>query len=206
MILQNIDKINHSNLKTKPFDHIIVENFITGLDNKTMFENYLSTCKDISDQNYPPDGPRYVTNYYNVNELITEKQDLICQAINNVWNVNVDEIRAVNNMISKGQNLTIHNDYYPPEDDMYVPPVRGIVYCNPEYTFGTNIYDHDENNECIPDSIQTVGGQPGTLFLFRVSDKSWHSALNTENKSHRIIVSFRAVNVEEHSAFFNQNT
>lgn len=197
MILQNIDKINHGNLNLRPFGHIIVEDFISGLDNKTMFENYLSTCQDISDSKYPTTGPRYVTDYYNINDLIIEKQDQICQAINNVWDLDVDEIRSVNNMISRGQNLHIHNDYYPPEDNVYVPPVRGIVYCNPEYTFGTNIYDHDENNECIPESLQTVGGNPGTLFLFRVSDKSWHSAFNDENKSHRLIVSFRAVNKKE---------
>jgi hypothetical protein len=46
--------------------------------------------------------------------------------------------------------------------------------------------------------MQTVGGNPGTLFLFRVSKNSWHSAYNTENKSHRLIVSLRFINKKEY--------
>ena len=105
--------------------NIIVEDFITGLDNEVMFENYLSTYKDIS-ENHPADGPRYVTEYYNIEKLIQEKQNHICELVNNVWKVNVDKILPVTNMISKGQNLTIHNDY-DIEDIHYMPPVRGII-------------------------------------------------------------------------------
>ena len=196
MIFQNIDKINRQNINIQPFEHIIVKNFITGLDNEVMFESYLSTYKDIS-INHPTDGPRYVTEYYDIEKLIQEKQNHICELVNNVWNVNVDKILPVTNMISKGHNLTIHNDY-DIEDTHYMPPVRGIIYCNPKYTFGTNIYGHNTNNECVKESMQTVGGNPGTLFLFRVSKNSWHSAYNTENKSHRLIVSLRFINKKEY--------
>lgn len=197
MILQNIDKINRQNINIQPFEHIIVKDFITGLENEVMFENYLSTYKDIS-KNHPADGPRYVTEYYDIEKLIQEKQNHICELVNNVWNVNVDKILPVTNMISKGQNLTIHNDY-DIEDIHYMPPVRGIIYCNPKYTFGTNIYGHNSNNECVKESMQTVGGNPGTLFLFRVSKNSWHSAFNTENKSHRLIVSLKFINTKEYN-------
>ena len=70
MIVQNIDKINSRNLKIKPFDHIIVEDFVTGLDNKNMFENYIKDYQDISSPQHPKKGPRYVNSYYNINELI----------------------------------------------------------------------------------------------------------------------------------------
>ena len=146
MILQNIDKINRQNINIQPFEHLIVEDFITGLDNEVMFENYLSTYKDIS-KNHPVDGPRYVTEYYDIEKLIQEKQNHICELVNNVWNVNVDKILPVTNMISKGQNLTIHNDY-DIEDIHYMPPVRGIIYCNPKYTFGTKwtvVFDASAN-------------------------------------------------------------
>ena len=198
MILQNIDKINRQNIKIQPFEHLIVEDFVTGLDNECMFENYLSTCKDISGDNHPANGPRYVNDYYDIEKLIQEKQNQICELVNNVWKCNVDQIKPVTNMISKGQNLTIHNDY-DIENIHYMPPVRGIIYCNPKYTFGTNIYGHDSNNECVKETMQTVGGNPGELFLFRVTKNSWHSAFNTENKSHRLIVSLKFINTNEYN-------
>lgn len=192
--IQNIDKIKKENIIKEPFEHIIIEDFVLNLHDTYLFKQYLKTMEDLSDDSYKNDGPRYVSPYFNLLELIKDSEKEFTDAINEVWGVNVDGINCVNNMISRGQNLHIHNDYYGKHETPNNPPVRGIIYCNPKYTFGTNIYDHDEHNECIPESMQTVGGKPGTLFLFKVSETSWHSAVNPDGKLNRLIVSLQAVN------------
>ena len=192
--LQNIDQIKKENVITEPFEHIIIEDFVLNLHDAYTFKQYLKTMEDLSDESYFVDGPRHVSPYFNILELIKDSEKEFADAINEVWGVDVDGINCVNNMISKGQNLHVHNDYYEEHETANFPPVRGIIYCNPKYNFGTNIYDHDENKNFIQESMQTIGGKPGTLFLFRVSETSWHSAINPDGNSHRLIVSLQAVN------------
>lgn len=186
--VQNIDKICRENLVTYPFEYIVVENFITGLDNKLLFDNYIKSIENLSKNEFTDDGPQHVSAYLDIIEKIREKNDEIVNAINNVWNINCKYFYGVENMISKHQKLHKHNDYYGEEETPGNPFVRGVIYCNPEYVFGTEIYD----NADAKNPFKTVGGNPGSLFLFRTGPNSWHSAVNTENKQNRLVCSMKA--------------
>jgi len=190
--VQNIDKICRENLVTYPFEYIVVKNFITGLDNKLLFDDYIKSIENLSKNEFTDDGPQHVSAYLDIIEKIREKNDEIVNAINNVWNINCRYFYGVENMISKHQKLHKHNDYYGEEETPGNPFVRGVIYCNPEYVFGTEIYnDADATNP-----YKTVGGYPGSLFLFRTGPNSWHSAVNTENKQNRLVCSMKATTFE----------
>tara|TARA_B100001057_G_scaffold493368_1_gene587644 strand:+ start:1218 stop:1799 length:582 start_codon:yes stop_codon:yes gene_type:complete len=186
--VQNIDKICRENLVTYPFEYIVVKNFITGLDNKLLFNDYMKSIENLSKNEFTDDGPQHVSAYLDIIEKIREKNDEIVNAINNVWNINCRYFYGVENMISKHQKLHKHNDYYGEEETPGNPFVRGVIYCNPEYVFGTEIYDDAD----ATNPYKTVGGYPGSLFLFRTGPNSWHSAVNTENKQNRLVCSMKA--------------
>ncbi len=186
--VQNIDKICRENLVTYPFEYIVVKNFITGLDNKSLFNDYVKSIENLSKNEFTDDGPQHVSAYLDIIEKIREKNDEIVNAINNVWDINCRYFYGVENMISKHQKLHKHNDYYGEEETPGNPFVRGVIYCNPEYVFGTEIYDDAD----ATNPYKTVGGYPGSLFLFRTGPNSWHSAVNTENKQNRLVCSMKA--------------
>ena len=118
----------------------------------------------------------------------TLKNKDIVEAINNVWDINCKYFYGVENMISKNQKLQMHNDYYGDKETPNNPFVRGVIYCNPEYVFGTEIYDNPDADK----PYKIVGGNPGSLFLFRTGPTSWHSAVNSDNKQNRIVCSMKA--------------
>lgn len=190
--VQNIDKICRENLHTYPFEYIVIENFITGLDNKKLFDDYIESQENLSEKEFNNDGPQHVSAYLDIIEKIRQKNKDIVEAINSVWNINCKYFYGVENMISKNQKLDIHNDYYGDEETPNNPFVRGVIYCNPEYVFGTEIYDSPDADK----PYKIVGGNPGSLFLFRTGPTSWHSAVNSDNKQHRIVCSMKATTFE----------
>tara|TARA_B100000900_G_scaffold67817_1_gene53080 strand:+ start:1206 stop:1787 length:582 start_codon:yes stop_codon:yes gene_type:complete len=190
--VNNIDKICKENVVKYPFEYILVEKFITGLDNKEAFEKYLQSQKNLSQTEFTDDGPQHVSTYLDILEKIRQKNDEIVEAINNVWNINCKYFYGVENMISAGQKLHKHNDYYGEEETPGNPFVRGVIYCNPEYVFGTEIYESGDHD--IP--FKVLGGNPGDLFLFRTGPNSWHSAVNSNNKQNRIVCSMKATTFE----------
>ncbi len=191
--VNNIDKICKENVITHPFEYIVIENFITGLEDHDAFNNYINSIQNISDTSFfTNDGPQHVTTYLNILEKIREKNNEIVDAINNVWDIDCKYFYGVENMISTDQKLHKHNDYYGDEETPLNPFVRGVLYCNPEYVFGTEIYESETSNE----PLKTVGGNPGSLFLFRTGPNSWHSAVNSNNKLNRLVCSLKATTFE----------
>ena len=186
--VQNIDKICRENLNTYPFEYMVIENFITGLDDKNLFENYIKTQETLIHKEFLHDDPQHVSAYLDIIEKITEKNKDIVEAINSVWNINCKYFYGVGNMISKDQKLDIHNDYYGDKETPNNPFVRGVIYCNPEYVFGTEIYESPDADK----PYKIVGGNPGSLFLFKTGPTSWHSAINSDNKQNRIVYSMKA--------------
>ena len=63
--VQNIDKICRENLNTYPFEYIVIENFITGLDNKNIFDNYIKLQENLSQKEFNNDGPKMFVSYHN---------------------------------------------------------------------------------------------------------------------------------------------
>ena len=191
--VQNIDKICKENLIKYPFEYICIENFITGLEDKNAFNNYINSIQNISDKSFfNNDGPQHVTPYLDILEKILEKNDEIVNAINSVWDINCKYFYGVENMISTDQKLHKHNDYYGDEETPLNPFVRGVLYCNPEYVFGTEIYESETSDT----PYKIVGGTPGSLFLFRTGPNSWHSAVNSDNKQNRLVCSLKATTFE----------
>ena len=66
--VQNIDKICRENLVTYPFEYIVVENFITGLEDKNIFNNYINSQKNLSQKEFDNDGPQHVSAYLDIIE------------------------------------------------------------------------------------------------------------------------------------------
>ena len=86
--VQNIDKICRKNLNTYPFEYIVIENFITGLDDKNIFDNYIKLQENLSQKEFKNDGPQHVSAYLDIIEKIRQKNKDIVEAINNVWDIN----------------------------------------------------------------------------------------------------------------------
>lgn len=126
--VQNIDKICRENLNTYPFEYIVIENFITGLEDKNLFENYIKSQETLSQEEFLHDDPQHVSAYLDIIEKIRQKNKDIVEAINNVWDINCKYFYGVENMISKNQKLQMHNDYYGDEETPNNPFVRGVIY------------------------------------------------------------------------------
>ena len=58
--------------------------------------------------------------------------------------------------------------------------------------FGTEIYESETSDT----PYKIVGGNPGSLFLFRTGPNSWHSAVNSDNKQNRLVCSLKATTFE----------
>ena len=80
--VQNIDKICRENLNTYPFEYIVIENFITGLEDKNLFENYIKSQETLSQEEFLHDGPQHVSAYLDIIEKIRQKNKDIVEAIN----------------------------------------------------------------------------------------------------------------------------
>ena len=73
---------------TYPFEYIVIENFITGLDDKNIFDNYIKLQENLSQKEFKNDGPQHVSAYLDIIEKIRQKNKDIVEAINNVWDIN----------------------------------------------------------------------------------------------------------------------
>ena len=111
-----------------------------------------------------------------------------------MWDLDITDIYiSMNSFNKKGHGLTLHNDFH--EVDRI--PVRGILYCNPNKKFGTNIHG---------ESTEEIGGGPGDLLLIKVSEKSWHSTVTIEEDTNdRITCNMFFVNEIKEDTNFSVN-
>lgn len=98
--------------------------------------------------------------------FIESKRNMLLDLVNLTFNLNVDEIAIGGTCIQYPNGLLCHNDEY---DKKVV--ARGIVTINPTMVFGTNTYSNE-----YADNPLELGGEPGDLFIFKVSADSWHGA------------------------------
>ena len=171
----NIEAISKCNLIKDPFEHLLID-FIDKEYVKNIYKEYIKNLERFNVCEY--------TNIVSVSEhpvkpLCKKYEKQILFKINELWDLNVVSIDMGITMFDKNSELDTHNDYN--YDGNFSIPVRGILYLNDEKVFGTKLH-RSEN-----DLGFEVGGFPGQLLLFKVSENSWHSAGIDTSKDERIV-------------------
>ncbi len=158
----NIDSINKNNLITDPFEYMCID-FVDTDFVKSAYKDYKENF-EIQTQF----DEFSIVNPHPVQELLEDYKDQIVKKVNEVWDLDVVTCTMSTSMFDENSKLDTHNDYN--YDGNFSIPARGIIYLNDEKIFGTNIHE----DEKAPG--KEIGGSPGQLFLFKVSENSYHSA------------------------------
>ena len=181
--------IHPNNSKQKPFDFLLIENFAPIIQDSNVYQEYI---KNYSVTNGYPEMDSISP--HPVEKELQENKFAIINRVNKMWDLNITDIYiSMNSFNKKGHGLTLHNDFH--EVDRI--PVRGILYCNPNKKFGTNIHG---------ESTEEIGGGPGDLLLIKVSEKSWHSTVTIEEDTNdRITCNMFFVNEIKEDTNFSVN-
>lgn len=171
----NLDLISKKNLNYQPFEHLLI-NFIDESFIKSVYDNYVENLKRFNVCKY--------TNIVSVSEhpvekLLKENEHKILEKINNLWELDTVSIDMGVTLFDKNSQLDTHNDFN--YDGNFSIPVRGILYLNKVKVFGTKLHQTQK------DQGIEVGGNPGELLLFKVSENSWHSAGVNTDADYRIV-------------------
>ena len=160
----NIGEIDKKNLVQEPFEHMVIDfidpTFIVGEFDKFCEEHTVITNHEHF----------YTVSQHPIEKILVHYYPMLIEKVNRIWDCGVTNICMSTSKFDADSKLIKHNDFHEEESI----PVRGILYLNNVNEFGTTI--HDGDNETI------VGGNPGQLFLFRISEKSWHSAGNEPHR------------------------
>lgn len=159
----NIDAINKDNIIHEPFEYMIIDNFIDSEFIKSSYEEYKKSYKVLDKFDefsilYP----------HPVIDILEEYKQQIIDKVNEVWDLNIITISMSISMFDKTSELDAHNDWN--YDGNFSIPARGILYLNKEKVFGTNIHEQEK------EPGKEIGGHPGQLLLFKVTENSYHSA------------------------------
>jgi len=158
-----LEAIKKENCITEPFEYILIENFIEGLEDPKIFNDYIKDYYIVNEHE-----EFCSVSEHPVEPGIHNNRFKIIEKVNEMWDLGVKELLISMNMFTKSHhNLPIHNDHHVVE----TLPVRGILYCNPEKIFGTTIHISDKEEDGY---INELGGNPGDLLLIKVSENSWH--------------------------------
>lgn len=164
-----LDAIKKENIVYDPFEYILIENFIEGLDDPKVFDDYINNYSIIDEHDL------LVGSEHPVQISLDLNRKIILQKVNETWDLNIADILLSMNLFTKKEHsLPIHNDVH----KMETIPVRGILYCNPQKVFGTTMHISDQPSDGI---IKEVGGNPGDLLLFKVSENSWHGVMTKKD-------------------------
>ena len=185
-----IDQITKDNIQTYNLDYILIDDFAIDFATARNLRDYLRTLQTSG------------TNFHVVNDTIDKYKAEIIQAVNNAFDVDVKTLEHGIQKLNKTQDIPPHDDYTGtfknfnaerPYTDM---PIRGILYLNPEYMYGTHL--HTEN-PCFGQNGEDrwwssnwdygteVGGLPGQLLLIKPAINAWHSVgLHNKTLDNRI--------------------
>jgi hypothetical protein len=169
----NLDAIHKDNIKNEPFEHLLLD-FVDPKYIKSVYDEYIEHLETFNVCEYTN---MVSVGRHPVQEILEEYKDEIIQKVNKLWNLDVVSISMGTNMFKGDSELDIHNDYN--YDGNFYIPARGILYLNKDKVFGTHLHK-DEDQPGIE-----VGGNPGQLLLFKVSENSWHSAGVNTNLDYR---------------------
>lgn len=160
------NKIDKSSLVDKPFEHMLIDfvdpTYIIGVFKPFSLDHrVLNKLEHFSTVSSHP-----------IEQILVHYYQQLIDKVNDIWDCGVTGVQMSTSKFDKDSKLILHNDHHCEEQI----PVRGILYLNNAKEFGTTLFSSP--NE---DGIE-VGGCPGQLLLFRVTENSWHSA-GTENFS-----------------------
>jgi hypothetical protein len=159
----NLAAIHRDNIILEPFEHILVD-FIDADYVRDTYAEYeessvvLTQFNEFNNQSPHP-----------LQKLLEQHRGEIIKRVNDLWDLDIVTVSMSTSMFDKTSKLDAHNDYYP-DDGWLSIPARGIIYLNDEKVFGTNIHQSERGLGV------EIGGMPGQLLLFKVSENSWHSA------------------------------
>lgn len=144
-------------------DFLIVSGFAKDFCTQEIHEQFLKNL--ILEKEHP--GTLTIKTYdHPALGFLESKRNMLLDLVNLTFNLNVNEIAIGGTCIQYPNGLLCHNDEY---DKKVV--ARGILTINPTKVFGTHTY----SNEYADNPIE-LGGEPGDLFIFKVSEDSWHGS------------------------------
>lgn len=159
-----IDLICKENVKKyHDIEYILIDDFFNHDIFETLHKKYLLEYTVINKL-----GHHYVLSGHPLMDILYINQDKMLAAVNNVWQETCVENKTAVTLMPPHLTLPIHNDQH-----WETVPVRGILYLNG--ICGTTFYSDYKGSDPM-----IVGGKPNQLLLFKISEKSYHSA-GTEN-------------------------
>lgn len=160
--------IKTDNTTTEPFEYLLIKNFAPLIEDEFLFKDYVVNY--IVKNDYPE---MHSTSGHPIEDQLQQNKQSIIARVNLMWNLKVADIYiSMNSFNKKGHGLKPHNDFH----EVNRIPVRGILYCNPDKKFGTQI--HLGEYEPV---LKEIGGGPGDLLLIKVTENSWHSTVKVES-------------------------
>jgi len=185
-----IDQIIKDNIQTYNLDYILIDDFAIDFATEQNFKDYKRKQQT------------HGLNFHIVNDTIDKYSAEIIQAVNNAFDVDVSSLQHGIQQLNKTQDIPPHDDATGslligenelPYTEM---PIRGILYLNPEYMYGTHLHTQ---NPCFGqngedrwwssewDYGKEIGGKPGQLLLIKPNVNSWHSVgLHNKTLDNRI--------------------
>lgn len=158
----NLDAIHKDNIIHEPFEHLLIDfidaDFVKSAYNEYKESSVVITKFDEFNNMFP----------HPAQDLLDQHKDEIVRRVNDLWDLDIVTVSMSTAMFDKTSKLDVHNDYN--YDGNFYIPARGIIYLNEEKVFGTNVHEYERG----PGT--EIGGMPGQLLLFKVSENSWHSA------------------------------